>query len=291
MKLKKILFALMFFTSLNLEAQTSNVDLEVDKVCTVVFDSKINFHNASLREDIVVFKIIENKMMLSIRRSFTSLTINVELSNGDFYSISCHPAYSNGATFLDMRTRENGSQAISSESMMGDKRSVEENKVLSQEALNRVNDNVKSLLVDKKLGSKNYLDLNYRSGGIKAYLSNIYSDKDHIYFNVEVKNSSGVIYEQDYTTIYYENKRGLGGGDYSNKQAYNIDVFPTYSSFEDNGILNPGQTRTISMAIPIFAISNNSRFRVIVFEKNGFRNITFSIKGKKLNRILKRSRI
>lgn len=288
---KYFIIVIFVFASLGLQSQNKTAVLEVDKVCTIVFDDNIVFHNASEGDDIVLFKIIDNKMMLSVRKSFTDLTINVELNNKDFYSISCQLVYSNGNTFLDMRTRGNGSAKLNKESQIEESRSVEENKVLSQETLDRVLGNVNTFLVNRKLGSRDYLDLNYKSGGIKAFLSNIYSDKDHIYFNVNLKNSSGVIFEQDYTTIFYENRRGLGLGEYSNKQAYNIDVYPTYSSFDDNGTLNPGNHRVIAMAIPIFAISNSSRFKVIVYEKNGFRNITFSIKGSKLNKILKRNRI
>jgi len=169
-------------------------------------------------------------------------------------------------------------------------RSVEDNQVLTQQTVDRVNAFVQNKLKGTNSKAKKYLDLNYQSGGIKAYLSDISSDKDHIYLNINLKNSGGVIFEQDYTTVFYENRRQLRGGNYSNKQAYNVDVFPTYSDFNDNGIIKPGEVRTVSLAIPIFAISSNSKFKVIVYEKNGFRNITFSIRGSKLNRILKRNR-
>lgn len=282
MKYYTILF---LFASLSVAAQSEFIELETEKVTTLIFDKEIVFFNANLAPSYLVFISDFNKLQVSALKDFEKGVINVELIDGRIFTFECRAKAQNEKAqfFLDKRDQEKRTQSSYENREGKEERSVEDNYIITDPAvLERVNRGIGKL---KKLPNSPTKDLGFYSFGVKAVVSKLYGDKDHLYFSLLVNNKSGMIYEIDYMNFTYSNVNRFRL--FGKNQTYDVEVFPTYE--QKGKKIEAYQIQALHFAIPIFAINEKSTLIISCTERNGFRNIRIPIKGKRLIKLLNRS--
>jgi len=275
-----VLFISICFCGVFLKGQTT-LELETGKVSTLVFDEEVIFFNSSLNSTFVAFRNDANKLLVSALKDFDKAVLSIELADGTIKVIDCIAKNNNpfASFFLDFRSQDSPDSPKAKDSKSF--RSVENNVIVKDKTvIARVGKNMRVL---EKQNRVNARDLGFYTYGIKGVINKVYSDKDHLYLSVLVKNESAMVYEIDFINFTYRNtnrKRLFGRDD-----VYDIDVFPTQES--EVSFIKPYKDAVLNFAIPIFSLGRRSSLIILISEQNGFRNIEIPINGRRLLTLLK----
>ena len=122
-----------------------------------------------------------------------------------------------------------------------------------------------------------YMPVTSRSYRMKFQLENI-SLKDHLlFFRLGIVNRSNLDYTINFVRMYVRDRRRA-----KRSSVQEQEILPAY---QDSAVVISGKSKLIHiMAVPAFTFSNNKELIIELYEKNGGRYLTLTVRNKHLFR-------
>ncbi|GGH59744.1 conjugative transposon TraN protein [Filimonas zeae] len=124
-------------------------------------------------------------------------------------------------------------------------------------------------------GGKNFLHLKNKNEKMKLSLKSIYSKGDMVFLKLELTNQSGLDYTPDFIRAYVQDKQKIKRSSVQQREVKTIYQSPA-------GNIEGKQKATWILAVPRFTLADNKQFYIEVFEKNGGRFVSLTLKNKHL---------
>lgn len=112
---------------------------------------------------------------------------------------------------------------------------------------------------------------------MKLRLKSIYVSGDRMYFGLELTNKSNLTYDLDFTRTYIQDEQKVKRSSFQE-----TEIIPVYK--DSLRTVLGGTKSELFIAVPKFTLSDNKRFRIELFEKNGGRDFFLEIKNHQLLR-------
>jgi conjugative transposon TraN protein len=114
-------------------------------------------------------------------------------------------------------------------------------------------------------------------GGIHLQVNGLFLCNGVLYLRLKGRNDSPVPYNIDFLHYYIKDK-------HQQKRVISMEqeVHPILQQFRNGNQIAAGKTTTLVVAFDQFTISDQKKFTIEMFEKNGDRRLTCSLKGKHL---------
>jgi len=122
-----------------------------------------------------------------------------------------------------------------------------------------------------------FLDHNEKTDQMKLELQGIYLDKDVMFYEFRINNSSHIDYTIDFTRFYVRDKKKI------KRMAIQEQEISALQQYPDPNITIPGKShRTIVLAFKKFTIADNKKLAIELYEKNGDRHLSMEVDGKEI---------
>lgn len=116
-----------------------------------------------------------------------------------------------------------------------------------------------------------------KADNIRLSMKKIFVKDDIIFFPVEVKNEGDLNYDIDFLKFFIKDKKRTKRGVTQTLEIKPVDVF-NYKT-----VVNKKSKLIQVFAFKKFTINNDKKLDVVIYEKNGGRNITATLKYKDIN--------
>jgi conjugative transposon TraN protein len=250
---KKVKYSTHYETKADSSIVTS-INVADNKSTHIIFPSKISYYDIGNEEAITAENTISNNI-LKIR----SLTPKI-LPTSLFVVTEDKKNYE-----FDLKTDTTESSDFTYN--LG-----HDNKALFD---NATNDLLLKKISEKCLKEKRHeTSVGEKKNGIICYLTNININNDILYFTFQIINTSNIKMNIDYIRCFIQDNKKL-----NNSPQQEVDIHPllTYNFQEEIG---SERENTFVMALPKFTIPDGKKFYVQIYEKDGGRHLSFTIKNK-----------
>ena len=115
---------------------------------------------------------------------------------------------------------------------------------------------------------------------ILAKLLNLYNDHTATYLKFSLKNQSSIVYDLDYVSFAYVEKRTHKQKKLNTVNSGFLEVEPLVKI--EKILTKSNETNEYFYALPLYSTTEDGHLQVIFREKNGLRSVTFEIPFKKI---------
>lgn len=262
--LKIILWGLLLFMLKHAEAQprkeAQSLEVTYNKTTSLVFPAVIKSVDRGSR-DILAQKAkgVENILQLkAARHAFPSTNLTVITSDGFVHEFAI--SYSKAPVSMVLNI---GVDSVNSD---------DTNSTIFQTDMTETQlENYATQIRDAKRSIRFINESNHKIG---FSLRGIYIKNDVIFYHFRIRNQSNINYDVDFLRFYIEDKQKV-----KRTASQQVDKMPVY--VYGNAERVTGQSyNDVVYALEKFTIPDSKRLIIEVFEKNGGRNISLSIKNK-----------
>ena len=120
--------------------------------------------------------------------------------------------------------------------------------------------------------SKSITSVGERKNKLTCYLNNVNINNDVLFFTFEIINTSTLNMNIDFTKCFIKDKRTN-----KNSPEQEIEMTPVLN-YKYQSVINSNVSNTFVLAFPKFTIPDKKKFEVEIYDKDGGRHLTFTIK-------------
>jgi conjugative transposon TraN protein len=141
----------------------------------------------------------------------------------------------------------------------------------------RISDTELQNELDKIKSVRPFVGKSFHKYEMKLKLRSIHVAGDRLFFGFEIANKSSMAYDINFIRTYIQDQQKTKRSSFQEQE-----VIPL---FKDSLQMVAGKTKSnFVIVLPKFTLSDNKRFLIEIFEKNGERNLSLKIKSRKLLR-------
>lgn len=138
---------------------------------------------------------------------------------------------------------------------------------------NTSNDKILETVAEKCLKQrKSIASVGERKNKLTCFLNNVHINNDVLYFTFEMINTSTLNMNIDFTKCFIKDKVTI-----KNSPEQEIEMTPILS-YKYLNVIESNTDNTFVLAFPKFTIPDKKKFEVEIFDKDGGRHLTFTVK-------------
>lgn len=269
--------AILALLILNVNAQSDNdlqtLEITYNKTTSVVFPAVIKSVDRGSR-DILAQKAkgVENILQLKAARDgFPQTNLTVITADGNIHLFTVNYSKEPNQQLLTCKSIPDSSGSGVRPACPGSNEGRDEGLIFQADMTETEMESYASQIVNRKRSIRLLNESNYKIG---LSLHGIYCKDNVIFYHVKVSNRSNIDYDVDLLHFYIQDKQKV-----KRTASQEVAVKPLYV-FGNAEKIKGQSTEEVIYALEKFTIPDAKRLMIEMFEKNGGRNISLSIKNK-----------
>lgn len=241
------------------------LDIGWDKTTVLIFSSSVESADRGSRH-ILIQKDEKAQNVLRVKaaaKNFPESNLNVITADGKLYhfTVNYSDHIQNPVIDMGMQTHHE-TTAMLFESISLNELQVEQ-------------------MAEKVMHKKPFLRKRNKNSRIKLTLQGIYIHEDVMFFQLSMANNSGIDFNTEQWRFFVRDAKQA-----KRTAVRELEMPPVFGYPELKKGVSGKDDNTIVLAFEKFTIADSKRFIMQVFERNGDRNMTLSVKGKHLLKAL-----